>query len=50
MQGKLITIFGGGGFLGRYVAQALLAKGARLRVAHGMKLHRPTKSTDGSGS
>lgn len=33
MQGKLITIFGGGGFLGRYVAQALLAQGARLRIA-----------------
>jgi uncharacterized protein YbjT (DUF2867 family) len=33
MQGKLITVFGGGGFLGRYVAQALLAQGARLRIA-----------------
>ncbi len=33
MQGKLITIFGGGGFVGRYVAQALLSKGARLRIA-----------------
>jgi NADH dehydrogenase len=33
MQGKLVTIFGGGGFLGRYVAQALLAQGARVRVA-----------------
>lgn len=33
MQGKLITIFGGGGFLGRYVAQALLNEGARIRVA-----------------
>lgn len=33
MQGKLVTIFGGGGFLGRYVAQALLAKGLRVRVA-----------------
>jgi NADH dehydrogenase len=33
MQGKLVTIFGGGGFLGRYVAQALLAEGARIRVA-----------------
>lgn len=33
MQGKLVTIFGGGGFLGRYVAQALLAQGARIRVA-----------------
>jgi NADH dehydrogenase len=33
MQGKLVTIFGGSGFLGRYVAQALLAQGARVRVA-----------------
>lgn len=33
MQGKLITVFGGGGFLGRYVAQTLLGQGARLRIA-----------------
>lgn len=33
MQGRLVTIFGGGGFLGRYVAQALLADGARVRIA-----------------
>ncbi len=33
MQGTLVTIFGGSGFLGRYVAEALLAKGVRLRVA-----------------
>ncbi len=33
MQGRLVTIFGGGGFVGRYVAQALLAQGARVRVA-----------------
>ncbi len=29
----LITIFGGGGFIGRYVCDALLRAGARLRVA-----------------
>ena len=29
----LITIFGGGGFIGRYVCEALMKKGARLRVA-----------------
>ena len=29
----LITIFGGGGFIGRYVCEALLKSGARLRVA-----------------
>jgi len=29
----LITIFGGGGFIGRYVCDALLKTGARLRVA-----------------
>jgi uncharacterized protein YbjT (DUF2867 family) len=33
MQGRLVTIFGGGGFLGRYVAQAILAQGARVRIA-----------------
>lgn len=30
---RLVTLFGGGGFIGRYVAQALLARGARIRVA-----------------
>lgn len=30
---QLVTLFGGGGFLGRYVAQALLRAGARVRVA-----------------
>jgi NADH dehydrogenase len=29
----LVTLFGGGGFLGRYVAQALLKTGLRIRVA-----------------
>ena len=29
----LITVFGGGGFVGRYVCEALLHTGARLRVA-----------------
>ena len=29
----LVTIFGGGGFLGRNVAQELLAQGMRVRVA-----------------
>lgn len=33
MKNKLITIFGGSGFLGRYVAQDLLAAGARVRIA-----------------
>lgn len=33
VQGKLITVFGGGGFLGRYICENLLARGARLRVA-----------------
>lgn len=32
LNGKLVTVFGGSGFLGRYVCQALLAAGARLRV------------------
>lgn len=33
MKNKLITIFGGSGFLGRYLAQDLLAAGARVRIA-----------------
>ena len=30
---RLITLFGGGGFVGRYVAQALFRAGARVRIA-----------------
>ena len=30
---ELITIFGGGGFVGRYVCEALLKRGVRIRVA-----------------
>jgi uncharacterized protein YbjT (DUF2867 family) len=30
---QLVTLFGGGGFLGRYVAQVLMRSGARIRVA-----------------
>ena len=33
MNDRLVTLIGGGGFLGRYVAQALLADGARVRIA-----------------
>lgn len=33
MKDKLVTLIGGGGFVGRYVAQELLAAGARLRIA-----------------
>lgn len=33
MKDALVTLIGGGGFLGRYVAQALMANGARARVA-----------------
>src|SRR3546814_14489524 len=33
LDGQLITVFGGGGFLGRYVVQRLLTRGARVRVA-----------------
>jgi NADH dehydrogenase len=29
---ELVTLFGGGGFLGRYVTQALLQRGARVRI------------------
>ena len=31
-QDRLVTLFGGGGFLGRYVAQALFRTGARVRI------------------
>ena len=30
---SLVTVFGGGGFIGRYVAEELLRRGVRLRVA-----------------
>ena len=33
LEGKLVTLFGGGGFVGSHAAQALLARGARVRVA-----------------
>ena len=33
MKNRLVTLVGGGGFLGRYVAQELLAAGARVRIA-----------------
>ncbi|QLC24951.1 complex I NDUFA9 subunit family protein [Parasphingopyxis algicola] len=33
MQDRLVTMFGGGGFLGRYVAQDLLKAGIRIRIA-----------------
>lgn len=33
LDGKLVTITGGSGFVGDYLAQALLQRGARLRIA-----------------
>ncbi len=33
MQDRLVTLVGGGGFLGRYVAQDLLKAGIRIRIA-----------------
>ncbi len=32
IKDKLVTLIGGGGFIGRYVAQELLAAGARVRI------------------
>ncbi len=33
LNGRLVVLLGGSGFLGRYVAQALLERGARVRIA-----------------
>lgn len=33
LSGQLVTIFGGTGYLGNYVAQSLLTRGARVRLA-----------------
>ena len=33
LSDQLVTVFGGGGFIGNYVVQALLARGARVRIA-----------------
>jgi NADH dehydrogenase len=33
MTDALVTVFGGGGFVGRYVVEALLRRGARVRMA-----------------
>ncbi len=33
MKNQLVTLFGGGGFVGRYIAQELLKAGARVRIA-----------------
>jgi NADH dehydrogenase len=33
MKNKLVTLIGGGGFLGRYAVRALLGAGARVRIA-----------------
>ena len=33
LSGKIVTLVGGSGFFGRHVAQELLARGARLRIA-----------------
>ena len=30
---ELVTVFGGGGFVGRYVCESLLKRGVRVRIA-----------------
>jgi NADH dehydrogenase len=40
---RLVTLFGGGGFVGRYVAQALLSRGVRVR-------DRPARAAQGAFS
>ena len=30
---ELVTVFGGGGFIGRYVCETLLKRGVRVRIA-----------------
>ena len=42
MQNGLVTVFGGSGFLGRYIVRALTAKGWRVRVP----LRRPHTAND----
>ncbi|MEL7319968.1 MAG: complex I NDUFA9 subunit family protein, partial [Pseudomonadota bacterium] len=33
LKDRLVTVFGGSGYIGNYVAQSLLSRGARLRIA-----------------
>ncbi|MDD3800534.1 MAG: complex I NDUFA9 subunit family protein [Novosphingobium sp.] len=33
LEGKIVTVLGGSGFVGKHLAQELLARGARLRIA-----------------
>jgi len=33
LEDRLVTVFGGTGYIGNYVAQSLLSRGARLRIA-----------------
>ncbi len=33
LDGALVTLFGGSGYIGNYVAQSLLSRGARVRIA-----------------
>ena len=48
MQGKLVTVFGGGGFLGRYVAQALLNLRIHLVGGRHYRFGKPSGGIRGS--